>query len=505
MSDEINRPESENLAPDAESLSPNAEAPRGAGEITRRGFMRSAGAAAAGLALSGGGLTGCASLGNIHPAVAPAILKGPGLPSDKIRMALIGCGGRGTNVMEDFMRNKEVEVLAVCDPDSNRAGEFGAAVEKKYGRKPQQHGNYRKILENKDLDAVLVATPDHWHCLAMVHACEAGLDVYVEKPIAHNIVEGRAMVNAARGHQRIAQVGTQQRSAKHFQDAVNFVQSGALGQITLVRTWNNDYEMPNGLGAGTSELPAGVDYNMWLGAAPEVPFNSNRFHYQWRWFYDYAGGMLCDWGIHLIDIALWGMKARAPEFVTCVGGLYAVPDNRTTPDTIEATFQFGATEVAPKGFVMTYSNTKAAAHGTLAQGPGYGIEFHGINGALFVDRGGWQVRPYEKDGKAAMEAVKKSGMTANGPHIRNFLDCVKSRQAPISDIEIGHRSTTVPMLANIALRTGEGIRWDADKEEIVGGSKKATQLLGRTYRKPWDKEAQALPVSREMKKLLVSA
>lgn len=472
-------------------------------DLSRRDFLKRATTAVAGVTVAGGSLTGCARRAPMAPA--PAIIQGGVAPSGKIRMALIGCGGRGTNVMEDFMRNDTVEVIAVCDPDSNRMGEFAVQVEKKYGRKPQQAVDYRAVLDNPDLDAALIATPDHWHCLPMVHACERGLDVYVEKPIAHNIIEGRAMINAARQNNRIVQVGTQQRSAKHFQDAVNFVQSGQLGQITLVRTWNNDYEMPNGLGPGSAELPAGVDYNMWLGAAPEVPFNSNRFHYQWRWFYDYAGGMLCDWGIHLIDIALWGMKATAPEFVSCVGGKYAVPDNRDTPDTVEATFQFGPTDVAPKGFVMTYSNSKAAAHGTRANGPGYGVEFYGVNGALFVDRGGWEVRAHEKDGQKLMEPVKRNGMTANIPHIRNFLECVKTRETPISDIEIGHHSTVAPQLANISLRTGEGVRWDAANERIIGGSKEATQLLGRTYRKPWDKEAQALPVSREMRRLLESA
>lgn len=471
------------------------------GEVTRRDFIKKTAGAAAAL---GAGTAGATDLSGPDPIwkklKAPTTRAGGVAPSGQIIVGLVGCGSRGANVlMDEFMKFPEVRVGALCDPDSNRVNQVAAQIEKKQGTRPAVFNDYRRLLEMKDLNVAHVATPDHWHCLPACHACEVGLDVYVEKPIGHSIVEGRAMVNAARKYGRVVQVGTQQRSAKHFREAVEFVWSGQLGQISLVRTWNNDYEMPNGLGPGTSEIPAGVDYNMWTGPAPWQAFNSNRFHYQWRWFFDYAGGMLCDWGIHLIDIAQWGMKATAPTFISATGAKYAIPDNRDTPDTVEAVFQFPGTEVAPKGFMMTYSNSKACAQGTRARG--YGIEFHGVNGSLFVDRGGWEVLPVERDKKPLIEKQKHGGGTPTRGHVKNFLDCIKSRELPISDIEIGHRSTSTPQLANIALRSGVRLHWDADNE-VVLNSREANRFLGRKYRAPWNKEARTLPLPSHLRDLL---
>lgn len=423
-------------------------------------------------------------------------------PSETVLVGLIGCGGRGFSVLEDFMRQKDVKVIAMCDVDSNRLNESAAKVEKKYEKAPEKFGDYRALLEVKDLDAVLVATPDHWHCLPVVQACERGLDVYVEKPLAHSIVEGRAMVNAAREHNRIVQIGTQQRSAKHFQQAVEYVKSGQLGQITYCRTWNYENNFPSEIGYGSNELPDGVDYDLWLGPAPEVPFNSNRFHYQWRWFFDYAGGQLADWGVHLIDIMQWAMDAPAPEWISAAGHKYAIQDNRDTPDTITVTYEYPANGDRPP-FLMTYENQKCAAMGSRRHG--YGIEFHGTQGSLFVDRGGFEVIPQTRgegeNRKPLIEARKVEGGTPTFTHVRNFLDCMKSRELPISDVEIGHRSTSTPHLGNIALRTGRRLHWDAEKEEFTNYGK-ANDLLGREYRKPWDKEARHLPLPRSKRKLL---
>lgn len=464
---------------------------------SRREFVRAGGAVATAGAFAGAEIAAAAEAD--PKAAAFREFMNLEAPSNKVLMGLIGCGSRGTNVMGDFMNRPEVEVIAVCDPDSGRAAEFASRVEKKYGRRPLETHDYRKLLECRDLDAVMVGTPDHWHCLPTVHALESGLDVYVEKPVGHSIAEGRAMVNSARANKRVVQVGTQQRSAPHFREAVEVVWSGVLGQITEVRTWNFENEMPNGLGPGNDAVPPGVDYDMWLGPAPLRPFNSNRFHYQWRWFFDYAGGMLCDWGIHLMDIAQWGMKADAPETIQATGGLYALPDNRTTPDTLEAVYKFGPTPVAPKGFVMTYSNRKACARGTHDKG--YGIEFFGSEAALFVDRGGWSLIPHVRDDKPVIEARSGRGGTHNHPHIKNFLECVKSRELPVSDIEIGHRSTTTPQLANIAYLTGETLRWDGAAERITN-SRGANLMLGRRYRQPWDREARHFRLERDLIRLL---
>lgn len=472
-------------------------------EVKRRDFIRGSASIAAGVGIGLVGATAeaAAKKGKKAPAVQAA--SGPGTASNRILMGLVGCGGRGTNVLDDFMENPEIQVVSLCDPDSNRANEKAAEIEKKTGKRPEVFADYRKLLENKDLNVLQVATPDHWHCLPVVHACELGLDVYVEKPLAQSIAEGRAMVNAARKYDRIVQMGTQQRSAKHFQEAVEVVRSGVLGQITYCRTWNWDYDMPNGVGKGNEKLPDGVDYDLWLGPAPKTPFNSNRFHYQWRWFYDYAGGMLCDWGVHLIDIVQWAMDAEAPEWVTASGGKYAIPDNRDTPDTLEVTYQYPATKERP-AFTMVYSNTKACAAGTRQ--PGYGIEFYGVNGSLFVDRSRYQIYPQyvgEKDNKKPlMEKKRVEGETPTLPHVRNFLDCVKSREKPISEVEIGHRTASTTMMGNIAYLTGERLHWDMEREKFTNGSSKANAMRGREYRKPWNREARHFPLPFGLKRLL---
>lgn len=480
--------------------------------VNRRDFIKGTASVAAGLGVG---------LGAIEPALAQTKESGKkgsakdekmmekstkvstkSAPSNTILMGLIGCGGRGTSDLEDFMKNDDVKVIALCDPDSSRLEKTAKDVEKKYDKAPQTFGDYRKLLELKDLDAVLVGTPDHWHCLPTVHACERGLDVYVEKPLAHSIIEGRAMVNAARQNKRIVQVGTQQRSAKHFKEAIELVQSGILGQITYCRTWNYENEYPSSIGPGTDKMPDGVDYNMWLGPAPKVPFNSNRFHYQFRWFFDYAGGQLTDWGVHLIDIMQWAMKSPAPEWISAGGAKYGIKDNRDTPDTITVTYQYPAVGSRP-AFLATYESQKMCAMGDRKTG--YGIEFFGTEGALFVDRSGWEIIPQfrgeGKDKKAAIEAKKGRGGTPTTTHVRNFLDCMKSRDLPISDVEIGHRSTSAPHLGNIAYRTGERLHWDAEKEEFTNSSA-ANKLRGREFRKPWDREARHLPIPRSWRRIL---
>lgn len=408
---------------------------------------------------------------------APAKKEGKVDANEKIRVGLIGCGGMGLYNMEDFKRSPLVQMVAVCDVDSKRAAE---GAQKAGGSGVAQYKDYRQLLDRKDIDVVICATPDHWHGLVGTAALRAGKDLYIEKPLTHNIREGRIMVEAARRYGRVVQVGTQQRSGEHFQKAVEIAQSGKLGKISWVRTWNYGNDAPEGLGnPPDSAPPPEVDYDMWLGPAPKRPFNKNRFHYQWRYFFDYGGGMVTDWGVHVMDIGLWGMKAGYPKSVTASGGKYGLKDNRDTPDTVEVLYDFG-------DWIMTYSHRNC--NGRVEHGVGYGTAFHGTEGTLVVNRGGWEVFPEtrRKDGKDVprMEGVKGGSSDQHWPHVQDFIECVRSRKRPCSDIEIIHHSTTVCNLGNIAYLTGRRIYWDAEKQQIIG-DEQANRLIGRVMRPPY--------------------
>jgi predicted dehydrogenase len=397
--------------------------------------------------------------------------------SEKIVVGLVGCGGMGRYNMKDFMRSPFVQVAAVCDVDSEHMAE---AAKEAGGDGVAQIKDYRALIDRKDIDVVICATPDHWHGLVTVAACQAGKDVYVEKPIAHNVREGRRMVDTSRRYGRVVQVGTQQRSGEHFQKAREIARSGKLGKITWCRTWNYNNIAPEGFGYKPDGAPpASVDYDMWLGPAPKRPFNPNRFHYNWRYFFDYGGGMVTDWGVHVMDVVAWCLDLRHPKSVTAVGGKWCLTDNRDVPDTIEVCYDFG-------DVMLTYSLREG--NKMLDYGQHYGTSFHGTNGTLVVNRGGFEVYPEKKkvDDKEEprMEACKGKGSDQHWPHVQNFIECVKSRKRPIADIEDIHYSTTLSHLGNIAYLVGRRIVWDSEKEQIVG-DEQANRLLGRVMRKPY--------------------
>ena len=397
--------------------------------------------------------------------------------NDKIVVGVIGCGSQGRWDMRDFLRQPDVQIGAVCDVyDAN----LNEAREMTDG-KAAIYKDFRKLLERKDVDAVIIATPDHWHAMPTIYACDAGKDVYVEKPLSHTVQEGRKMVDAARRNKRIVQMGTQQRSGQHFQKAVDIVRSGKLGKVLFVRTWNYSNELPQGIGnpPDTEPLP-GLDWDMWLGPAPYVRYNRNRCLGNFRWFWDYAGGKITDWGTHLIDVVHWAMGIDAPNTVYAAGGKYYIQDNRETPDNLEVTYEY-------PGFMMNYSNRIVNNYGI--DGRSYGIQFQGTQGTLFVDRGGFEFTPElqrvgDESAPPAEKPSKGEGSPQHLPHVRNFLDCVKSRQAPASEVEIGHRSTTAALLGNISLKVKQKIAWDAEKEQIVGNAE-ADTLLTKQYRSPW--------------------
>lgn len=392
--------------------------------------------------------------------------------NERITMGLIGCGGMGLGNMDDLIRTGEVQMVAVCDVDRTRCEQAARHA----GGDVAQYRDFREMLARDDIDAVIVATPDHWHALPTILACEAGKDVYVEKPLSLTLYEGRRMVEAARRYSRVVQTGTQQRSGRHFQEAVEIVASGRLGKVSFVRCFNYENEHPHGIGnPPDSEPPEGLDWDLWLGPARRVPYNKNRCFYNFRWFWDYSGGKLTDWGVHLIDIAQWAMGVDAPLSASAFGHKYYLEDNRETPDTLHVMYEY-------PGFLLVYENR--VVNDDRLNGHGYGVEFHGTDGTLFVDRGGYELRPQFRNGVPRTEPLQSGGSDQHFTHCRNFVECVRSRQRPQSDVEICHRSTSTPHLGNISLKVGRTIRWDAAREQIIGDDE-ANALLRPRYREPW--------------------
>ncbi len=440
--------------------------------MNRRTFLKTT--AAAGMVAGTGTAQGA----------APAVGAVQGA-NDRIRLGFIGTGRMGRSNLYHALATERTEVVALSDVYQPNLAEALERVD----TKPDTHRDFREILQRSDIDAVVISTPDHWHAAQTIMACEAGKDVFVEKPLATSVVEGRKMVEAARRTGQIVQVGTMQRSAEHFERAAMIVRSGELGKITFVRCWNTGNEYPEGIGnPPDTEPPDDLDWDLWLGPAPERPFNWSRFGVsdQWfstfRWFWDYAGGMLTDWGVHLMDIVLWAMDEASPNVVTASGGKYFIQDNRETPDTIQATYEFD-------DWLMTYTNQICNSRGFGDSD--YGILFHGTNGTLFVDRRGYELVPEYDREKEDIEsrprvAPRRGRSTSGGnrEHHDNWLDCIASRKLPTCDVEIGHLSSVLPHLGNIAYQTGSRLVWDGVKERFEKNDE-ANAMLGREYRAPW--------------------
>ena len=444
---------------------------------TRRKFLKEsivAGSTAASLSLL--------NPKQIRAQNAASIGKVPGA-NDRIRIALIGCGGQGGSDLRAMLRIKNIECVALCDVDDAQSARTLKAVGDQYNQQPALvTRDFRKVLDQKDVDAVIIGTPDHWHALPTVMACQTGKDVYVEKPLSISIGEGRVMVDAARKYDRVVQMGTQQRSAAHYKEAIDYVKSGKLGKIRLVRAWAYQNWMGNIPVVPDSDPPQSVDYDFWLGPARKRPFNKNRFHFNFRWYFDYSGGLMTDWGAHMIDIANWGMGIKAPTSAMSVGGKYGYPDDaEETPDTQQVLWAFS-------DFSMVWEHATAIGRGPEARD--HGVAFHGNDGMLVIDRGGWEVYA-ETVATGRKTTYKQIGLPRQGgsadfhfEHVKNFVDCMRSRKRPNSDVEIGHNSMIACHLGNIAFRLGRQVKWDVEKEEIIG-DKEAQRYVMREYRAPW--------------------
>ena len=399
-------------------------------------------------------------------------------PSDRIKVGLIGCNGMGFGDLTAFLDHANVECLALCDIDESVLNRRAADVEKMRGKKPANlYKDWRKLIDNKEIDVVIVGTPDHWHCLQMVAACQAGKDVYCEKPIGRTIEECNLMISAAKKHKTVVQVGQWQRSDPHWQDAVKFIQSGKLGKIRLVRVFSYQGWCPTIPVLADEPVPQGVDYNMWLGPAPSRPFNRNRFHFTFRWFWDYAGGLMTDWGVHLLDYALYGMNVTTPKSVMAMGGKYGYPtDACETPDSLQTIYEFD-------GFNVLWDHAIGVNDG--AYGRNHGLGFVGENGTLVIDRDGWEVIPENVNGKIRMEAVPLAKGTGKGlnNHVTNFLECIDSRNPNTNaSVEIGAHIAKFSAIGNIAYRTGKKLIWNGTK---FTNETEANNYLIPNYREPW--------------------
>lgn len=414
--------------------------------------------------------------------------------NDRVRLGFIGLGNRGDQVLDAFLKHPDAQVVALCDLSQSYL-DFAA---RKAGGSPKQFKDYRHLLDLKDLDAVVISTPDHWHALQTVQACEAGKDVYVEKPLSLCVNEGRRMVEAVQAHQRVCQVGIHRRSVEVCREAAEFVRQGGLGRVTAARAFHIQNEWPNGIGnPPDSAPPPDLDWEAWLGPAPKRNYNKNRTFYRFRWFHDYSGGQVTNFGVHYLDFIHWALGVQAPETVTALGGKpAALNDNREIPDTLEAVWRY------PGDILVTF--TQINANGGQWSVPGCEVEIRGTLGTLYLLGDGYEVVPepisedefpartpltrsqdskYRRNAKPQIEPQTKRGASTGTtvPHARNFLDCVKSRTTCNCDIETGHRSTTATLLANIALRTRSVLDWDSEAERFVG-HKQANKWLTYDYR-----------------------
>jgi predicted dehydrogenase len=425
--------------------------------------------------------------------------------NDRLGIGFIGFGLIGKRHVLSFKEQPDVNLVAVADVHQGRRDEAAAFI----GGRVQTYRDFRQLLDNRAVDAVVIATPDHWHALMTMMACAAGKDVYVEKPLTLFPREGRWMIDVARRQRRVAQVGTQQRSGPHYQRARQLIQSGYLGRITSVRMQVARNILP---GFGTPPdraAPPELDWDLFLGPAPLRNYNPHRALYHFRWFWDYSGGQMTNLGHHSLDIVDWYLGGQSPRTVTSVGGRFNLRDHGETPDTQDALFDFGT-------WTASWSHREASR----GQSGAAGLEFFGEKGSLAISRRGFVVTPDRQIPPSNAVPQFTGPHPVGGPtpvkeegpprfwtqelrdesgdqkdqflrHVRNFLDCVKSRRTPLSDLESAHRVSTWCHLANLSLRLGRQVRWDA-KAETIPGDDEAARLLERPYRAPWDAELKRL-------------
>ena len=423
---------------------------------TRRSFMKKIGVSS---------VMATGAIVNLNPSALGA--------NERVQLGLVGGNNRGPQVAGDAVRHGGT-IRTLCDIDDAIIRKKSEEIGKLQKQSPSGTKEFRTLLDDKEIDAVILATPDHWHAIQMIQACQAGKDVYVEKPLCHTIHEGQQMVKAARKYDRVVQMGTQRRSAHHYKTGAEYAASGKLGKVCLIKAWMCQVRGSIG-NPPDGSVPPGVDYDTWLGPAPRRPFNKNRFHYTWRFFWDYCNSELGNQGVHMLDICMWviqnmrGTTKTLPTHVSGHAGIYWLGDAKEVPDTQVVTYDFG-------DLMLVFELHSFEKHSPL-EGVTAGIAFYGTEASLIFKGGGWQV--IGKDGK--VELIEKP---SSGSHCKSFFDCVKSRKRPNSDIEIGRISTTICHLGNISSRLGRDVTFDPETETF-GDDREANALLTKDYREPY--------------------
>ena len=435
-------------------------------DITRRDFLASAGGTSS-LALLTAGLAPGLFAGNL------AVAEGAKSDRPPVRMAVMGVNGRGRGILSGFAAFPEVEIAYICDPDQNTWAPAVGIVEKAGKRAPKAIKDFRQALDDREVTVLACAAPDHWHALATIWGCQAGKDVYVEKPCSQNALEGQRMIEIARKHKRVVQVGTQRRSAESLQLMISKLREGAIGKVHFARAWITS-QRPNIGTAQVTPAPANLDFDLWCGPGPNKGYKKNLVHYHWHWRWDYGTGECGNNGIHALDLVRAGLGIDFPEMVTCGGGKHFFDDDQETPDTQLATFE------AP-GVSFTWEHRTWAPRGI--EGETFGIIFYGTKGTLVTNGNGFTI--YEGSGKKEKVVEKNDGGPYEKPHLQNFLDCLITRDKPNADVEIGHRSAMLCHLANIAWRTRSTVKFDPKTETILNNPA-ATALLTREYRKGYE-------------------
>jgi predicted dehydrogenase len=435
-------------------------------------------------------VTAAASSAFMAPAPAGALGAG-----DRVRLGFIGVGNRGCQLLKAFLAHPDAQVVALCDvyapylnAEYDKVDPRFAGLGQRIPRMPEfaadvaRVKDFRNVLDRPDIDAVVIATPDHWHAIQTIAACNAGKDVYIEKPLSMTIAEGRAMVEAARQHERVVQVGTHRRSSRLYMHLVEVVRSGVLGKVTVARASYCSNMATQGIGhAPESDPPADLDWDLWLGPRPARAFQATIMPYKFRWWQLYSS-QVANWGVHYFDLIRWLTGELAPESVSAHGGRFAVDDDRTIPDTTLGIFEHAS------GMLTEFALFEA--NGQPVLGRGAEIELRGTLGTLYATDRGYEIVP-ERGGQFQNPNPRRKPVSGKGTDgnldqqaARDFLDNVKSRKRPIADIEEGHRSTTFAHLANIAMATRKRLQWDARAERFINCDE-ANSLLHYEYRKPW--------------------
>lgn len=359
---------------------------------------------------------------------------------DPVRVAVIGVRAWGKDLLGELLNRPEAEVAALCDVDSSVLYGIRSEFGDRFKRLPKTVSDYRRLLDDPGIDAVFVATPDHWHARITRDACEAGKDVYVEAPIGQSLAEVSELTSAVAKTDRVVQVGLQQRSGQHFQTAIEAIQQGVIGRVRMARAWVVHRRKP--IGTKTeSTPPKGTDYAAWLGPAPARPFHPNRYHQNWQWYWDYGGGELSRWGVHFLDVAAWGLGVQRPNRVLATGGIFELDDDRETPDTLTVHYEYS-------GAMIQWEHRQWSSHGI--EGRTAGTAFYGSEGTLVVDRGGWKV--YDRKDSLTADATDLLG-----PHVGNFLRCVRTRETPTAPLAVGQLASELVHLGNLAYRNGESV------------------------------------------------